>query len=159
MDLLTDTLKRIAPIDHDWINRAEARQLQWTKPPGSLGRLEEIACRLCAIQETLQPRAARRRIVVFAADHGVAAEGVSAYPQEVTAQMVANFRAGGAAINALARVARADLLVIDIGVRGNTQNETLATAGGRDYFRRQRVRAVTTNIAREAGMTETEMPP
>ncbi len=91
MDPLTDTLNRIAPIEHEWIARAEARQLQLTKPPGSLGRLEEIASRLCAIQQSLEPRATRRRIVVFAADHGVAAEGVSAYPQEVTAQMVANF--------------------------------------------------------------------
>ncbi len=157
MDLLTDTLKGIAPIDHDWIARAEARQLQLTKPPGSLGRLEEIACRLCAIQETLQPREARRRIVVFAADHGVAAEGVSAYPQEVTAQMVANFCAGGAAINALARVAGADLLVIDIGVRGNTQNEIVSAGEGAVNFRSQRVRAGTRNIAREAAMTETEM--
>ncbi len=157
MDLLTDTLKRVAPIDHEWIARAEARQLQLTKPPGSLGRLEEIACRLCAIQQTLEPRAARRRIVVFAADHGVAAEGVSAYPQEVTAQMVANFCAGGAAINALARVAGADLIVIDIGVRGNTQNQIVSAGEGCVNFISQRVRAGTRNMAREAAMTETEM--
>src|SRR6266851_1468472 len=157
MDPLTDTLNRIAPIEHEWIARAEARQLQLTKPPGSLGRLEEIASRLCAIQQSLEPRATRRRIVVFAADHGVAAEGVSAYPQEVTAQMVANFCAGGAAINALARVAGADLLVIDIGVRGNTQNDIVDDGGGRANFRSQRVRAGTRNIARETAMTETEM--
>ncbi len=157
MDLLAGTLKSIAAIDHEWIARAEARQLQLTKPPGSLGRLEEIACRLCAIQQTLQPRAARRRIVVFAADHGVAPEGVSAYPQEVTAQMVANFCAGGAAINALARVAGADLLVIDIGVRGNTQNEIVDAGEGSVNFRSRRVRAGSRNIAREAAMTETEM--
>src|SRR5260370_38854701 len=143
MDLLTDTLKRVAPIDHEWIARAEARHLHLTKPPGSLGRLEEIACRLCAIQQTLEPRAARRRIVVFAADHGVAAEGVSAYPQEVTAQMVANFCAGGAAINALARVAGADLLVIDIWTRGNKQNDIVDDDGGRANFRSQRSHAGT----------------
>ncbi len=157
MDLLTNTLKRIAPIDHEWIAQAEARQLQLTKPPGSLGRLEEIACRLCAIQQTLQLRAARRRIVVFAADHGVAAEGVSAYPQEVTAQMVANFCAGGAAINALARVAGAELLVIDIGVRGDIQGEIVEAGEGSVNFRSQRVRPGTRNIAREAALTETEM--
>jgi nicotinate-nucleotide--dimethylbenzimidazole phosphoribosyltransferase len=110
------TLARIRPIDAAWISRAEARQLQLTKPPGSLGRLEEIANRLCAIQRTLTPRIDQPRIVVFAGDHGVCQEGVNPYPQEVTAQMVRNFLAGGAAINALARVAAAELVVVDTGV-------------------------------------------
>src|SRR5579864_5850089 len=87
-----------------------------TKPRGSLGRLEEIAVRIAALQEVTVPPIPAPAIVVAAADHGVAAEGVSAYPQEVTAQMVANFVAGGAAINVLAREAGARLVVVDAGV-------------------------------------------
>ena len=96
----------VEPVETFWIQRAEAQQLQLTKPPGSLGRLEEIANRICAIQKTLAPVVRRPSIYVFAADHGVCAEGVNPYPQEVTAQMVVNFLSGGAAINVLARVVR-----------------------------------------------------
>src|SRR5581483_8183652 len=87
-----------------------------TKPRGSLGRLEEIAVRIAGLRGVAIPPVPQSAIVVAAADHGVAAEGVSAYPQEVTAQMVANFAAGGAAINVLAREAGAQLLVVDAGV-------------------------------------------
>ena len=114
--LIETTLKRIEPIDPRWIARAQQRQLQLTKPPGSLGRLEEIANRLAAIQQTLSPLVNQARIVLFAADHGVCAEGVNPYPQSVTAQMVSNFLRGGAAINALARVADADLRIVDVGI-------------------------------------------
>ncbi len=106
----------IRPIDPHWIRLAEARQLELTKPPGSLGRLEEIANRCAAIFENLSFRLSRPRIVLFAGDHGVCAEGVSPYPQEVTAQMVFNFLNGGAAINCLARAAGIDLEVVDVGV-------------------------------------------
>lgn len=116
------TVPPIRPIDPDWLRRAERRLDRLTKPAGSLGRLEWIAARLCAIQETLAPETEPRRIVVFAADHGVAAEGVSAFPQAVTAQMLANFSRGGAAINALARVAGAELVVVDVGVAEPTRN-------------------------------------
>jgi nicotinate-nucleotide--dimethylbenzimidazole phosphoribosyltransferase len=114
--LLNETLKSIRAVDPMWIEKARQRQLQLTKPPGSLGRLEEVANRLAAIQETLFPSVARARIAIFAADHGVCAEGVNPYPQAVTAQMVANFLRGGAAINALASVAGADLQIVDAGV-------------------------------------------
>jgi nicotinate-nucleotide--dimethylbenzimidazole phosphoribosyltransferase len=87
-----------------------------TKPRGSLGRLEELAARIAAVRGEPVPPPPDAAIVVAAADHGVAAEGVSAYPQEVTAQMVANFVAGGAAINVLAREAGARLVVVDAGV-------------------------------------------
>jgi nicotinate-nucleotide--dimethylbenzimidazole phosphoribosyltransferase len=106
----------VRPVDPQWILKAEARQLQLTKPPGSLGRLEEIANRCAAIFESLSFRLDRPRIVLFAADHGVCAEGVSPYPQEVTAQMVLNFLAGGAAINCLARAGGIDLKVVNVGV-------------------------------------------
>jgi len=113
---LRDTIERIQPVDPGWMEQARARQLQLTKPPGSLGRLEEIANRLAGIQATLSPSVERARIVLFAADHGVCAEGVNPYPQAVTAQMVVNFLRGGAAINALARVAGVELEIVDAGV-------------------------------------------
>lgn len=113
---LPDTLKQITAVDARWIEQAHARQLQLTKPAGSLGRLEEIANRLCAIQQTLTPAIVRPTIVVFAADHGVCAEGVNPYPQAVTAQMVANYLRGGAGINALAHAAGAELEIVDAGV-------------------------------------------
>jgi nicotinate-nucleotide--dimethylbenzimidazole phosphoribosyltransferase len=89
-----------------------------TKPPGSLGRLERLAARLCAIQRTLAPVARPRRLVVFAADHGVTAEGVSAWPSAVTGLMVANIRAGGAASNVLARASGTELRLVDCGAAG-----------------------------------------
>jgi nicotinate-nucleotide--dimethylbenzimidazole phosphoribosyltransferase len=95
---------------------AEARQLELTKPPGSLGRLEEIANRCAAIFESLSFGLSQPRIVLFAGDHGVCAEGVSPYPQEVTAQMLLNFLSGGAAINCLAQACGIDLQVVDVGV-------------------------------------------
>ena len=116
MGLLETTLSRIEPINSKWIARAEERQLQLTKPAGSLGRLEEIANRLVAIQRTLSPSVEHATIILFAADHGVCTEGVNPYPQAVTAQMVANFLRGGAAINALAGTGAAELRIVDIGV-------------------------------------------
>lgn len=113
---LESILQRIQPVERGWIEQACERQLQLTKPPGSLGRLEELANRLAAIQATLSPSVARARIALFAADHGVCAEGVNPYPQTVTAQMVANFLQGGAAINALARAGGVDLVIVDAGV-------------------------------------------
>ncbi len=94
---------------------AEARQGQLTKPPGSLGRLEQLAQRLAALQGSERPALERVHISVFAADHGVAAEGVSAFPQEVTVAMIANFAHGGAAISVLARELGASLEVVDVG--------------------------------------------
>ena len=88
-----------------------------TKPRGSLGRLEELACRLAAVYRTAEPPLPAGAVVVFAADHGIAEEGVSAYPQEVTAQMVKNFVSGGAAINVLARQQGARVVVADLGTK------------------------------------------
>jgi len=116
MKLLEKTIDEIRPVDPRWVESASKRQLELTKPPGSLGRLEEIANRCAAIRESFELTASRPRIVLFAADHGVCAEGVSAYPQAVTAQMVLNFLRGGAAINALARAGGIELKVVDVGV-------------------------------------------
>src|SRR5580704_3914436 len=116
MNLLEKTIENIRPINSVWIDAAQRHQLELTKPPGSLGRLEDVANRCAAIRESFAVTADRPRIVLFAADHGVCAEGVSAYPQEVTAQMVLNFLRGGAAINAFARSGAIELKVVDIGV-------------------------------------------
>ncbi len=94
-----------------------ARQLILTKPTGALGRLEDLSIWLCGVQGSCPPRAFERpRVVVFAGDHGIAQHGVSAYPPEVTAQMVLNFVAGGAAVNVLARAAGAGERVADLSV-------------------------------------------
>jgi nicotinate-nucleotide--dimethylbenzimidazole phosphoribosyltransferase len=155
MSMLSATLQTIRPIDPQWMESARKRQLELTKPPGSLGRLEEIANRCCAIQETLQPTTARPRVVLFAADHGVCAEGVSAYPQEVTAQMVLNFLRGGAAINAFARAGDIELQVVDVGVASPLLvSKDLPKA--KDFVNR-RVRNGTRNFCAEPAMTEEEM--
>ncbi len=107
---------RIQPVSQEWLARASEYQNTLTKPPGSLGFLEEIGVRLAAIQQTLQPQLGRGAVIVCAADHGVVAEGVSAYPAEVTAQMVRNFQVGGAAINQIARAAQAEVVVLNVGV-------------------------------------------
>src|ERR1700761_6816605 len=94
---------------------AAARQGQLTKPTGALGRLETLAVELAGLQQTEKPRADRAPIIIFAGDHGIAAQGVSAYPQEVTIAMMANFAAGGAAISVLARELGSSLEVVDAG--------------------------------------------
>src|SRR5262249_40069772 len=114
--MIEETIQNITPVDNAWLERAGERQTQLTKPPGSLGALEEVANRLAAIRRTLKPEVFRQRIYVVAADHGVAAEGVSAYPREVTAQMLYNFLRGGAAINVLARDCGIEVKVVDAGV-------------------------------------------
>lgn len=104
-----------APLNAAAQEAARVRQTQLTKPPGSLGELEDIAIRLAGMQGTQTPALERVRIAVFAADHGIAAEGVSAFPQEVTGQMILNFARGGAAISVLARNLGAALEVVDVG--------------------------------------------
>lgn len=116
-----------------------------TKPRGSLGRLEALACRIAAMRAVARPPLPTKAIVVMGADHGVAAEGVSAYPSEVTRQMLLNFAAGGAAINVLARRAGARVLVVDMGVRVPLP----ADAG----VRAERIGPGTRSFLREPAMT------
>jgi nicotinate-nucleotide--dimethylbenzimidazole phosphoribosyltransferase len=104
------------PGFRDWPAIAKAKLERLTKPLGSLGRLEELAAKTVCIQEQECPSCANKTVYVFAADHGVTEEGVSAYPKDVTRQMVGNFLAGGAAINVLARCAGAEVVVVDVGV-------------------------------------------
>lgn len=106
----------IPPIDAEAAKQAQARQGNLTKPPGSLGRLEDISIRLAGMKADPRPDVSRKAVIVMAADHGVALEGVSAFPAEVTRQMVLNFLNGGAAVNVLARQAGASVTIVDIGV-------------------------------------------
>ena len=114
--LVDQTIAGIGPPDAEAIAAAEARQGVLTKPPGSLGRLEPLSVQLAGIFGQPIPEVRGKAVIVVAGDHGVAFEGVSAYPAEVTPQMVFNFLGGGAAINVLAGHAGADIMVIDAGV-------------------------------------------
>lgn len=116
MSLLAQTIARIGPLDSAAMAAALTRQDQLTKPQGALGRLESLAIQLAGITGQARPRLGLPAVVVMAADHGVAAQGVSAYPAAVTPQMVLNFLHGGAAINVLARHAGARVVVVDMGV-------------------------------------------
>jgi nicotinate-nucleotide--dimethylbenzimidazole phosphoribosyltransferase len=109
-------IAEVEPPDPSWAALAGERQARLTMPPGSLGRLLDLGRHLAAIQRTDRPAGAPALVAVFAADHGVAEAGVSAYPREVTGQMVANYLRGGAAINVLARRAGASVRVADLGV-------------------------------------------
>ena len=118
-------LARIGPVDDAAGRAAQAALDAKTKPRGSLGELEALAARIAAIRGTASPGPLRAAVVVAAGDHGYAVRGVSAYPQEVTAQMLANFAAGGAAINVLARRADARLVVVDAGVLHPVEHEAI----------------------------------
>ena len=114
---LRDLVADVVPVDGEAMSRARERQAQLTKPAGALGVLEDASVWLCGIQRVCPPRPLDRpAVAVFAGDHGVHAQGVSPWPQEVTAAMVANIRAGGAAVNVLARQVGAEVVVVDVGV-------------------------------------------
>lgn len=115
-------LPSIPPFDESSAEATRQRQNRLTKPTGALGRLETLSIQLAGITARPRPRFHRKAVLLMAADHGVASEGVSAYPPEVTAQMVLNFQRGGAAINVLARQAGAQVSVVDIGVNYDFDN-------------------------------------
>jgi nicotinate-nucleotide--dimethylbenzimidazole phosphoribosyltransferase len=137
------------PVDVAAGDAARARQLQLTKPPGSLGRLEDLACWFAARLGNPVPAQPQCEVFVFAADHGVAARGVSAFPQSVTGQMVGNFARGGAAINVLASLEGCRIEVVDVGV---ASDEAPPAA-----VRNERVRAGTRDLASESAMTADEL--
>ena len=115
-ELLNKTISKVGRLDERAMAEARARQDRLTKPAGSLGRLEELSVQLAGIRGVSGLPVSRKTVVVMAADHGVVAEGTSAYPQAVTAQMVLNFLRGGAAINVIARQVGARVVVVDMGV-------------------------------------------
>lgn len=159
--MLNKTIQSITPLNQEAMAQAKERQAQLTKPAGSLGRLEELSIQVAGITGQIKPSLARRAIIVAAGDHGVTAEGVSAFPSEVTPQMVFNFLNGGAAINVLARQAGARVVVLDAGVAAdlpshdNLVNAKVAPgtanfAQGPAMTREQAVQAI------EAGITAVE---
>jgi len=141
---LENLISTIGPLDESAMRAAGARQDRLTKPQGSLGRLEEISIRVAGITGQPLPILEKKAILVMAGDHGVVEEGVSAYPQEVTRQMVLNFLAGGAAINVLARHVGARVVVVDMGVAGDLPRHANLVV--------KKVATGTANIARGPAM-------
>lgn len=139
----------IAIISEKAEQDANTRQSQLTKPPGSLGKLEELAILFSAIQKTQQPKVENVQISIFAADHGIANENVSVFPQVVTTEMIKNFARGGAAISVLAKELDAKLEVIDLG--------TVVEAGELDGVISSRIAMGTENFANQAAMTEEQL--
>jgi nicotinate-nucleotide--dimethylbenzimidazole phosphoribosyltransferase len=113
---LEEIIKKIQPVEKEWIQKARERTARLVMPTRALGRLHEISERLCGIRQTLEPAIHQKAILVMAGDHGVVEEGVSAYPQEVTPAMVRTFLVGGAGINAIARQVGAEVWVVDMGI-------------------------------------------
>ncbi|MFQ5800476.1 MAG: nicotinate-nucleotide--dimethylbenzimidazole phosphoribosyltransferase, partial [Candidatus Hydrothermarchaeales archaeon] len=116
MEKITKTIEKIKPLDRDAMEAARKRQDTLTKPQGSLGVLEELSIKVAGIIGKERPRIERKTIITMAGDHGVTESGVSAYPSEVTPQMVFNFLSGGAGINVIARHVGASVVVVDMGV-------------------------------------------
>jgi nicotinate-nucleotide--dimethylbenzimidazole phosphoribosyltransferase len=148
-DTLAEFIIEIVAPDPKWLKQARTRLDNLTKPPGSLGRLEDIAARFVAIRKGDYALPLSKAAYVFAADHGIVAEGVSAYPKEVTRQMVLNFLEDGAAINVLARLHHAELTIVDVGVD--------AEFGAVPRLLQRKIRRGTRNMLHEPAMSEDEM--
>jgi nicotinate-nucleotide--dimethylbenzimidazole phosphoribosyltransferase len=144
---LQDIVKSIEPLDQAWIIKARQRTAQLVMPTRALGRLHEISERLCSIQKTLRPSVNRKAVLVMAGDHGVVDEGVSAYPQEVTAAMVQTFLAGGAGINAIARHVGVDVCVVDMGIKAELKG------GDSDRLIVHKIAPGTANFSRGPAMS------
>jgi nicotinate-nucleotide--dimethylbenzimidazole phosphoribosyltransferase len=155
----TMQLPAVPTLDSEAITRAQRELDTKTKPPGSLGRLEHLAARYVAIRGREHLKLPVAEIVIMAADHGIAAASVSAYPQAVTEQMLLNFARGGAAINAIARATRARLTVVNVGVLGNNPEGVLdhrVRAGSRNLLEEEALTADEVERALEVGFTIAE---
>ncbi len=150
-DMMQHILDRIAsatPLDTAAMELARSRQQQLTKPTGSLGRLEDIAIQMAGITRQPLPNIKQKAVIIMAGDHGVTREGVSAYPSDVTPQMVYNFLRGGAAINALAHSIGARVIVVDVGVAADISHPDLLS---------RKVAYGTANLVLEPAMTQAQM--
>ncbi len=147
VDLLNEAISNIKPLNKEAMDKARERQNNLTKPAGSLGVLEEISIQLAGITGNVINEVDRKTVVVMAGDHGVTDEGVSAFPKEVTSQMVLNFINGGAGINVLARHVGAEVIVVDIGVAAEINHPNVIN---------RKVKLGTANFAREPAMTRDE---
>ena len=141
--------QNIPPLNKEWYLKAQQRLDQQTRPQRSLGRLEDAMAKFVAIQQKERPQLEKKRILIFAGDHGVEKEGVSLYPREVTKAMVLNFINGGATINALARQISAEVKVIDVGVDGDLP--------GHDSLVQAKIGRGTKNFKIEPAMSEEEL--
>lgn len=148
MERLQKTIASIGPLDEEAMRQARARQDSLTKPQGSLGRLEELSIQIAGIQGRALPVVKKKAIITMVGDHGVTAEAVSAYPQEVTPQMVYNFLRGGAAINVLSRHVGARVVVVDVGVAADLESHPELVSA--------KVAKGTRSMLREPAMTSRE---
>ncbi|NOU99909.1 nicotinate-nucleotide--dimethylbenzimidazole phosphoribosyltransferase [Paenibacillus planticolens] len=144
MSHLQAIIEAIEPIYSEKVNQANDHLNQLTKPQGSLGKLEDIARQVAGITGEVKPVFDKKAVIVMAGDHGVCEEGISAFPAEVTPQMVLNFLHGGAAVNVLARHAGADVVCVDMGVNADLEHPNLVS---------RKVRKGSRNMAREAALT------
>ncbi|MDD2922840.1 MAG: nicotinate-nucleotide--dimethylbenzimidazole phosphoribosyltransferase [Anaerolineales bacterium] len=148
MNDIESVISDIQPLDQSAMDAARARQNRLTKPAGSLGRLEELSIQIAGITGKNIPTIKEKVVITMAGDHGVVAEGVSAFPQEVTPQMAMNFMAGGAAINVLARHIGARVAVVDMGMASDIITD--------EKLLKRRVAAGTGNISKGAAMTRAQ---
>ncbi len=148
-ELIRKTILSIRAGNDEYYAQAKRHLDSLTKPIGSLGILEEVAAQYVAWQEEKTPVISRKAVYVFAADHGITDEGISAYPRDVTPQMVYNFLNGGAAINVLARQAHSEVVIVDVGVDADFQDA--------EGLVKRKIRRGTRNFAREAAMTAEEL--
>ncbi|MGL4606478.1 MAG: nicotinate-nucleotide--dimethylbenzimidazole phosphoribosyltransferase [Eubacteriaceae bacterium] len=148
---LENTIQGIKPGNKIWGERAAEHIERLAIPPWSLGQLLTLARQLAMIQETIYPSVNHKMVITMAGDHGIAAEGVSAFPQEVTTQMVRNFVRGGAGINVLAKASKAEVTVVDMGVAGDF-SDLVATGSIIDC----KIAKGTKNFHKEPAMTRAE---
>ncbi len=152
MKMLKETISKIEKVDYALGKKIQKRLDNLTKPPGSLGRLEELAQQVVEITKNEAPQFINKVIFTLAGDHGIAEEGVSAFPQEVTPQMVYNFLRGGAGINVLARHVGARVVVVDMGIAVKIQNPKSKTQN----FKDRKIAWGTKNMVQEPAMTREE---
>jgi nicotinate-nucleotide--dimethylbenzimidazole phosphoribosyltransferase len=150
---LEEIVKGIQPVENLWIQKARERTARLVMPSRALGRLHEISERLCGIQKTLKPSMNRKAVLIMAGDHGVADEGVSAYPKEVTGAMVLTFLKGGAGINAISRHVGAKVWVVDMGIIPELDLSSIDS--GKQLLVRK-IASGTANIAKGPAMTRQE---
>jgi len=154
-EIINEAVDKITILNKQTTVEAKTRLDNLTKPVGSLGRLEDLAIQIAGITGTLNPDFTKKLIIVMAADHGVAEEGVSAYPKEVTPQMVYNFLSGGAGINVLARHAGADVVIVDIGIAADVSKAARAIANAKSLLIEKKITYGTTNMVKGQAMSRT----
>ncbi len=148
-----EIVDKILPIDQDILSKAKEHTSRLVMPPRALGRLHDISEKICAIQRSLEPDVSKKKIIVFAGDHGVVEEGVSAFPQVVSLEMVKCFVVGGAGISAITRFIGADVLVCDMGIIPDFEPETEEQ---KRSFKNLKIRRGTKNLAKGPAMSREE---